>query len=60
MSGINGDKARFNRIRKQRIQRRMRDRVMYSNLALERRATPSKAKLNSSRPASQAGEATHE
>ncbi len=28
MSGINGDKARFNRRRKQKIQRRARQRVM--------------------------------
>jgi hypothetical protein len=32
MSGINGDKSRFHRIRKQRIQRRMRNRVMYAQL----------------------------
>jgi hypothetical protein len=32
MSGINGDKSRFHRLRKQKIQRRMRNRVMYSQL----------------------------
>jgi len=34
MSGINGDKSRFNRLRKQKIQRRMRNRVMYDQLNL--------------------------
>lgn len=32
MSAINGDKARFNRIRKQRIHRRMRQRTMFGIL----------------------------
>jgi hypothetical protein len=32
MSGINGDKSRFHRLRKQKIQRRMRNRVMYGQL----------------------------
>ena len=32
MSGINGDKSRFHRLRKQKIQRRMRNRVMYAQL----------------------------
>jgi hypothetical protein len=34
MSAINGDKSRFHRQRKQRIQRRMRDRVMYAKFNL--------------------------
>ncbi len=32
MSGINGDKARYHRLRKQKIQRRMRNRVMFGNI----------------------------
>ena len=32
MSGVNGDKSRFHRLRKQKIQRRMRNRVMYAQL----------------------------
>jgi hypothetical protein len=33
MSGINGDKSRFNRQRKQKIARRQRNRVLLRNLA---------------------------
>jgi hypothetical protein len=33
MSGINGDKARFHRERKQKIHRRERQRAMFKNLA---------------------------
>lgn len=33
MSGINGDKSRFHRLRKQKIQRRMRNHVMYAKLS---------------------------
>ena len=36
MSGINGDKSRFHRLRKQKIQRRMRNRVMYGQLNMGR------------------------
>lgn len=32
MSGINGDKARFNRRRRQKIHRRARQRVMFGTL----------------------------
>jgi len=32
MSGINGDKARYHRLRKQKIQRRMRNRVLFGNI----------------------------
>jgi len=32
MSGINGDKARFNRRRKQKILRRERQRIMFGGL----------------------------
>jgi len=45
MSGINGDKSRFNRLRKQKIQRRMRNRVMYGQLNL---GEPSKGDLKAS------------
>ncbi len=33
MSGINGDKSRFNRVRKQNIARRMRNRKLLKNMA---------------------------
>lgn len=33
MSGINGDKARFNRLRKQKIARRLRNHKMLKNMA---------------------------
>jgi hypothetical protein len=33
MSGVNGDKSRFNRIRKQKIARRMRKRALLKGLA---------------------------
>jgi hypothetical protein len=33
MSAINGDKARFHRERKQKIQRRIRNRKMFADLA---------------------------
>lgn len=36
MSGINGDKSRFHRIRKQKIARRIRNREMLKSLAEQR------------------------
>ena len=33
MSGINGDKARFNRLRKQKIARRLRNQEMLKEMA---------------------------
>jgi len=33
MSGVNGDKARFHRVRKQRIHWRQRNRALLKNLA---------------------------
>jgi hypothetical protein len=33
MSGINGDKSRFNRLRKQKIARRLRNHKMLKNMA---------------------------
>jgi hypothetical protein len=42
MSGINGDKSRFHRLRKQKIQRRMRNRVMYGQLNMGHSAGSSK------------------
>jgi hypothetical protein len=41
MSGINGDKARYHRLRKQKIQRRMRNRVMFSQMNHEQPAATS-------------------
>lgn len=44
MSGINGDKSRFHRERKQKIARRKRNRELF-----QREATPAKA-VNASTP----------
>jgi hypothetical protein len=33
MSGVNGDKSRFNRVRKQNIAKRMRNRLLLKNAA---------------------------
>ncbi len=38
MSGINGDKSRFHRVRKQKIARRMRNRAMLKSLAEQSKA----------------------
>lgn len=35
MSGINGDKSRFNRIRRQKLARRIRNREMFKNASLQ-------------------------
>jgi len=35
VSRINGDKSRYNRMRKQKVQRRMRNEVMYARIAGE-------------------------
>jgi hypothetical protein len=40
MSGINGDKARFNRRRKQKIQRRQRQRAMFGSLQKQEAPPP--------------------
>lgn len=37
MSGINGDKSRFHRVRKQNIARRMRNRKLFQTLAKQRK-----------------------
>lgn len=50
MSGINGDKARFHRLRKQKIARRLRNQEM-----LKEMATPAKP-AKSSKAASQTAE----
>jgi len=44
MSGINGDKARFHRRRKQKIQRRVRQREMFGSLPKQSTGTRSDAK----------------
>lgn len=33
MSGVNGDKSRFNRVRKQKLARRIRNRELFKNAA---------------------------
>ncbi len=35
MSGINGDKSRFNRVRRQKLARRIRNRELFKNAALQ-------------------------
>jgi len=35
VSRINGDKSRYHRMRKQKVQRRMRNEVMYARIASE-------------------------
>jgi len=49
MSGINGDKSRFNRERKQKIARRVRNRELLKRLAEQRNpaAAPSGQKTKS-------------
>jgi len=44
MSANNGDKARFNRLRKQKIARRIRNRKLVQKLTQGRKATGSTAK----------------
>jgi len=46
MSGINGDKSRFNRNRKRKIARRQRNREMMKTLAQQNHLTPVSAKPN--------------
>jgi hypothetical protein len=43
MSGINGDKARFNRLRKQKIARRLRNQEMLKEMAAPAKPKSSKA-----------------
>jgi hypothetical protein len=40
MSGINGDKSRFNRVRKQKIARRLRKREILKSLADQGKSAP--------------------
>jgi hypothetical protein len=49
MSGINGDKSRFNRLRKQKIARRQRNQEMLKNMA----AKPPAASVSKSKTASE-------
>jgi len=35
MSGVNGDKSRFNRVRKQKLARRIRNRQLFKNVAAQ-------------------------
>jgi hypothetical protein len=35
MSGVNGDKSRFNRLRKQKLARRIRNREMFKNATVQ-------------------------
>jgi len=40
MSGINGDKSRFNRVRKQRIAQRQRNRELLKNMTEQPKPAP--------------------
>jgi hypothetical protein len=40
MSGVNGDKSRFNRVRKQKLARRIRNRKLFENAAAPAKAAP--------------------
>lgn len=42
MSGINGDKSRHHRLRKQKIQRRIRNRAMESKMAASSPKAPAR------------------
>jgi len=44
MSGINGDKARFHRERKQKIARRLRNREQFKNFLVSKPSAASNAK----------------
>ena len=41
MSGVNGDKSRFNRVRRQNIAKRMRNRLLLKNAVPQAKATAS-------------------
>lgn len=43
MSGINGDKARFNRLRRQKIARRLRNQAMLKEMAASAKPKASKS-----------------
>jgi hypothetical protein len=44
MSGVNGDKSRFNRVRKQNIAKRMRNRLLLKNAVPPAKAPGQKKK----------------
>ena len=60
MSRINGDKSRFNRLRKQKVQRRMRNRVMYAQIASGPAATAQGPKASPPGAVSKRIDAAHE
>jgi hypothetical protein len=60
MSGVNGDKARFHRQRKQKIQRRMRNRVMYAQIKNDNEAPTSSPKPSARAGASPRNDVAHE
>jgi len=49
MSGINGDKARFNRRRREKIHRRARQRAMFGSLPKQADAVVPRSQTRSSR-----------
>jgi hypothetical protein len=60
MSGINGDKSRYHRLRKQKIQRRMRNRAMYGQINSENQAATGSPKVPASVTTSKRNDAAHE
>jgi hypothetical protein len=44
MSGVNGDKSRFNRDRKQNIERRQKNRILLKNLESKAKLPPAGSK----------------
>ena len=49
MSGVNGDKSRFNRFRRQKLARRIRNRELYKNAVSQSKAVPSSSDKKSAR-----------
>jgi hypothetical protein len=60
MSGINGDKSRHHRLRKQKIQRRMRNRAMYGQINSENQAAAGSPKAPATVTTSKRNDAAHE
>ncbi len=50
MSRVNGDKSRYNRVRRQNIAKRMRNRLLLKNAAADVKAVPA-AKASEPKPA---------
>lgn len=60
MSRINGDKSRYHRMRKQKVQRRMRNQVMFTRLASEAPTAAQGPKASPPVAVSKRNDAAHE